>query len=91
MAATAVPDRGGDPRRGNFYNLAVNRPGTGDKAWQIDAWHKNTNEYLGSITHYGVSKDYAIRQAHARMQEDNKLPHDDSQYAKKFRKSKKYL
>lgn len=83
--ANVVPDRGGNPRRGDFYNLAVNRPGTGDKAWQVDAWSKGGDQYLGSITHWGVSKDYATRQAHAHLETHGKLPHNDIEYAKKYR------
>jgi hypothetical protein len=89
--ANHVPDRSGDPRRGSFYNLAVNRPGTGDKAWQVDAWHKNNEQYLGSMTHWGASRADAIEMSHSRMEKEGKLPHDDSQYAKKFRKSRSYL
>lgn len=97
--ANTVPDRGGDPRRGTFihpsgtpmeYGLAINRPGTGDKAWQVDAWHPNSGRYLGSITHWGASREDALKNSHKRMQEEGKLPHNDEEYAKPFRKSRSY-
>jgi hypothetical protein len=92
MMANQVPDRGGDPRRGGFYNLAVNRPGTGDKAWQVDAWHASNEQHLGQHTYWGSSREDAIADAHKRMADKGRLTHDvEPKYQKKFRKSRSYL
>ena len=98
--AMGVPDRSGDPRRGKFitssgnpvnYTLAVNRPGTGDRAWQVDAWHDNGG-YLGGVTKWHSTREDALAESHAEMEKHGRLPHDVApEFRKKARKSRGYL
>jgi hypothetical protein len=43
------------------------------KGWQINAL---VNGVESEATFYGVSKDYAMRQARARIESEGRLPHD---------------